>query len=175
MEVKGRRLLFFILVPIAYLLLISAVLLIANRIYKHIFHIVCILFFLTILILYFCSYESANLELLTIGLFGIVVGYVPIERINAFVRHPYLLAISYLCYVGAITLWNVIYPLQVLGVCLSLMILYLLGQQGDQPADLNELSFCWASTLCWDTSPRSPCCKCCVKAYGIPTSIPRVR
>jgi hypothetical protein len=130
---QGKAIAFFILVPIAYLLLISAVLLIANRIYKHIFHIVCILFFLTILILYFCSYESANLELLTIGLFGIVVGYVPIERINAFVRHPYLLAISYLCYVGAITLWNVIYPLQVLGVCLSLMILYLLGQQGDQP------------------------------------------
>jgi hypothetical protein len=136
---QGKAIAFFILVPIAYLLLLSALLVIATRIYKNTFQAVCVLFFLSILILYLGGYQSANLELLTIGLLGIVVGYIPMERINAFVKHPYSLAIAYLCYLGAITLWNVIYPLQVVGVCLSLMILYLLGRVDSQPGRFRSI------------------------------------
>lgn len=126
---QGKAIAFFILVPIAYLLLLSALLLIAAEGYRHIFHVVCSLAFLSILILHAKGYQSANLELLAIGLLGVVVGYIPIDEINAFLRHPYALVFAYSCYLGAITRWNIIYPLQVVGVCLSLMILYLLGGQ----------------------------------------------
>jgi hypothetical protein len=94
---------------------------------------VCLFFLLCIVVSNRQGFEIPNLELLAIGLLGVIAGYLPIEKVNAFVRHPYLLAAAYLAYLGAISLWNVIYPLQIVGVYLSLMILYLLGQQSGEP------------------------------------------
>jgi hypothetical protein len=82
--------------------------------------------------------QSANLELLTIGLLGVLFGYISIEKINNFVRHAYLLVAAYLCYTIAITIWNVVYPLQVVGVCLSLMLIYLLGTKTGEPGKLRR-------------------------------------
>jgi peptidoglycan/LPS O-acetylase OafA/YrhL len=130
---QGKAVAFYILVPISYLLLLSAALLLLSGWFKYVFHVVCGLFLVGIIVLDLNGLQSANLELLAIGLMGVILGYTPIEKINTFVRHPYSLAAAYICYVGAITVWNVIYPLQVIGVCLSLMIIYLLGEQGDQP------------------------------------------
>jgi hypothetical protein len=135
----GKAIAFFILVPIAYLLLLSALLLIAGRVYRRIFYVACALAFLSILVLYSYGHQSANLELVAIGLLGIVVGYTPIEEINASVRHPIFLVVAYLCYLGAITRWNIIYPLQVLGVCLSLMIIYVLGNPNGEPGRARSL------------------------------------
>jgi hypothetical protein len=53
--------------------------------------------------------------------------------VNSAVRHPYWLTLAYLVYLAAITFWNVKYPLQIIGVYLSLMILYLLGQHSGEP------------------------------------------
>jgi hypothetical protein len=129
----GKGAAFYILVPISYLLLLSAALSIASRSYRYIFHVMFTAFLLGILVLYFRGVASPNLELLSIGLLGVICGYVPMDKIRAFVRHPYWLAIAYLSYVGIITVWNVVYPLQVVGVCLSLMVLYLLGEQSGPP------------------------------------------
>ena len=118
---------FYILVPISYLLLLSAGLLIISRFYKYIFHLVCMFSFLCIFILASNNFVSANLGLLTIGLLGVICGYVPIEQINNLVRYRYTLISAYLCYVIAITIWNQSYILQIVGVCLSLMVLYLAG------------------------------------------------
>jgi peptidoglycan/LPS O-acetylase OafA/YrhL len=137
---QGKAIAFFILVPIAYLLLLSAVLSVAGRAHRHIFHAVCALFFLAIVILELNGYQSANLELLAIGLLGMVAGYIPIGRINAFLRYPFALVVAYLCYLGAITLWNIIYPLQVVGVCLSLIILYWMGGEGSHPNRFQRLA-----------------------------------
>src|SRR5207244_6028962 len=131
---NGKAAAFHILVPISYLLLLSAWLLIVSRFYKYIVHVVCTFFLLCILLLHLNGLESANLELLTIGLLGVIFGYVPIEKINEFVRHPYTVVSAYLCYAGAITIWDVVYPLQVVGVCLTLMLIYLLGANNDEPS-----------------------------------------
>jgi peptidoglycan/LPS O-acetylase OafA/YrhL len=133
---QAKVIAFYILVPIAYLLLLSAVLALASRFYRHIFYAVCALCFLSIFILGQNNAGSANLELLAIGLLGIIFGYVPIEKVNSFVNHPYLVAIGYFGYLAAITIWNVVYPLQVVGVCLSLMVLYLLANPQEQPGGL---------------------------------------
>jgi hypothetical protein len=128
----GRSVAFYILVPIAYLLLLSSILFVVCRFYKYAFHAVCAGCLLSILILRLIGIESANLELLTIGLLGVIVGHIPMARINTFVKHPYSLAATYAGYVAAIAVWNVTYVLQIIGVCLSLMILYSLGWRSEE-------------------------------------------
>jgi peptidoglycan/LPS O-acetylase OafA/YrhL len=124
---------FYILIPISYLLLLSAGLSIVCRFYKYAFHVTCMLLVLGILILDLNGCDSPNLDLVTIGLLGVILGYIPIETINNFVNYPYALLAAYLCYICAITVWNVIYPLQVVGVCLSVMLIYLVGARNDEP------------------------------------------
>lgn len=123
----GRVVAFYVLVPISYLLLLSAGVLIASRKYKYAFHLTTVLGLLGILILYVLGQKSENLELLFIGLLGISIGYIPIEKLNNFLKHPYMVVLGYLLYVAAIAVWNVLYPLQVAGVLLTLMLIYLVG------------------------------------------------
>jgi peptidoglycan/LPS O-acetylase OafA/YrhL len=124
---QGKAIAFYILVPIGYLLILSAVLLVGARYYRYFYHFVFAVSLLSVLVSDSYGTPSANLQLLTIGLLGVILGYVPIDKINRFVKHPYLVSLCYLGYLYAITVWNVIYPLQIVGVCLSLAILYLLG------------------------------------------------
>jgi hypothetical protein len=136
---QAKAVAFFILVPISYLLLLSALLLVVSRFYRYTFHFVCLFFLLCVVVSYFARLEIPNLELLAIGLLGVIAGYLPIEKVNALVRHPYWLAAAYLLYLGAISLWNVVYPLQIIGVYLSLMIIYLLGQQSGEPGKVRAI------------------------------------
>jgi len=124
---EGKLAIFYILVPISYVLILSAGLLIACRLYKYVFHAVGVLLLLGILLLYVNGFESANLELLTIGLLGMISGYLPIEKINDLTRHPYAIVAAYLCYTVGITVLDVVYPVQVVGVYLTLLLIYMLG------------------------------------------------
>jgi peptidoglycan/LPS O-acetylase OafA/YrhL len=124
---SGRAVAFYVLIPISYLLLLSSVLLIACRYYKHVFHLVSCLSLLAVLALNLNDYKSSNFELLTIGLLGISIGYIPIDKINSIFRHPYALFLAYGAYLAAITAWEVPYPLLIVGVLLTLMLIYLLG------------------------------------------------
>ena len=131
--VVGSKLVSFsILVPISYLLMFSGLLMFPYRYYRYTFHIVCILCLLSILILRLADAQSFNLEFVTIGMLGVLIGFVPIAAINGFVRHPYTLAFAYLCYTIAITMWNVPFPLLVVGVFLSVMVIYLVGASGSE-------------------------------------------
>jgi len=123
----GRVVAFYVLVPISYVLILSACLLVASRYYKHAFHAATLLALFGVLVLSLLGEKSPCLELLSIGLLGISIGYIPIERINKFLRRPYVVVLAYLLYVAAITIWNVLYPLQVTGVLLTLMLIYLAG------------------------------------------------
>jgi hypothetical protein len=53
--------------------------------------------------------------------------------VDKLVKHPYLLGGAYLLYLVAVSFLNVLYPLQIIGVFLSLMILYLVGQSDGRP------------------------------------------
>lgn len=130
---QAKAVAFFVLLPISYLLILSAVLLVACKFYRYTFYVVCLFFLLFIVALNFVRLQSPNLELVTIGLLGVITGYLPIEKVNALVRHPYWLTVAYVAYLGAITLWDVIYPLQIIGVYLSLMIIYLFGLNSSGP------------------------------------------
>lgn len=107
-----------------------------SRYFRYAFHVFATVFLIAIGALYFVGMQSPNLELLTIGLLGVIAGYLPLSRVNSVVRHPFALCVSYLVYLGAITHWNVRYPLQIVGVYLTLMIIYLVGLKSGEPGTL---------------------------------------
>jgi len=124
---NGGAAAFSILVPISYLLLASSLLLLPCKWNKCFFHAVCVFSVLSIYILYLNGTGSSYLELFTMGLFGIVVGMLPIQRINWFARYLASVIIAYVAYVILLTIWKEIYPLQVVGVFLSLLLIYAVG------------------------------------------------
>jgi hypothetical protein len=136
--VGGKLISFSILVPISYLLMLSGGLMLPYRFYRYTFHVVCVLLLLSIVVLGFISVQSPNLELITIGMLGVLTGFVPIGAINDFVRHTYMLGLAYLCYTIAITIWNVPFSLQMVGVPLSLMVIYLVGISGSDSGKIRS-------------------------------------
>jgi uncharacterized membrane protein len=129
---------FYILVPIGYLLLLSAGLSIASRFFKYIFYVICVCCFIGLFALYLTGRESGNLELIAIGLLGVISGYVPLERASRVINHPYILLFAYVCYLTVITIYDVNYPLQIVGVCLTLMAIYLVGATEREPGRLRK-------------------------------------
>ena len=131
-EVAGvKAAVFYVLIPISYLLILAAFLLVASGFFKYSFYVATAICLPAIYILAHAGRQNPNLELVTMGLLGVIAGYVPLTRFNWFVRHPYLLALAYAIYLGAITAWNVPYSLQIAGVCLTLLALYVIGCSGE--------------------------------------------
>jgi peptidoglycan/LPS O-acetylase OafA/YrhL len=134
----GKLVAFSILVPISYMLMLSGGLMVPYRFYGYTFHLVSVLLLLSILILGLKGEHSYNLEFLAIGMLGVLTGFIPIVAINDFVRHPYRLAFAYVCYVIAITVWNIPFPLLVVAVFLNLMAIYLLGSSGGESGTIKN-------------------------------------
>lgn len=118
---------FLVLVPISYLLLLSAGILLAGRASKYAVHFLSAALFLCLALLNAYDHSNANLEMVAIGLLGMVLGLYPVEKINRCLRYPYVLVGLNLLYLLAVTRWGVVYFLQVVGVCLSVMLIYLIG------------------------------------------------
>jgi hypothetical protein len=115
-----------------YMLMLSGGLMVPYRSSRYTFHLVCAVLLLSILILGLKGEHSYNLEFLAIGMLGVLTGFMPIVAISDFVRHPYRLAFAYVCYVIAITIWNIPFPLLVVAVLLNLMAIYLVGSSGGE-------------------------------------------
>jgi hypothetical protein len=126
----GKLISFSILVPISYLLMLSGALMVPYRFCKYTFHVVGLLLFSSILILGLIGVESQNLELVAIGMLGVLAGFISIAAINRFVRHPYALGLAYVCYTVAVTIWGVPFAVQIVGVPLSVIVIYLVGISG---------------------------------------------
>jgi hypothetical protein len=114
-------------VPIGYFLLLAPCLLMATSRFALIPHAVAGTVFVAVLVASSRGMTTGNLELLAIGVFGMTAGTVPFVTINEALRRPSLIVVAYAGYLIAITVWNVRFFLQVGGVCLSLMLIYLMG------------------------------------------------
>jgi hypothetical protein len=123
----GKTAAFAILVPIGYLLIASAVILLGCRKFEYSFHVMCGALLLAVLGLAYYGIESTNLELLVIGLIGVVCGYMSSSQITRLTDHPFAALFVYGAYLLAITLWGVPFPLRVAGVFLTTMLIYLVG------------------------------------------------
>jgi len=134
----GKLVSFFILVPISYVLMLSGILIVPHRFYRYTFHVMCGLLLLSSLILRLIGSGSQYLELVTIGMLGVVIGFIPMPEIDRFVRHPYVLTLAYVLYTISITIWNVPFGLEIVGVCLTVMALYLIGTIDFQPSRIRQ-------------------------------------
>ena len=130
---NGTAAAFSVLVPISYVLILSSVLLWPCKWHRLFLHEICLFLFLGIFLLHLKGYQSANLELFTAGLLGMVLGQMSLDRIDRLCRHPVALLITYGAYLLALHTWGEIYPLQLVGVCLSLLMMYLLGKGSVRP------------------------------------------
>jgi peptidoglycan/LPS O-acetylase OafA/YrhL len=131
--VVGTKLVSFsILVPISYLLIAAGVLIFPYRNYKYTFHVACGVLLLSIEALALAGIRIYNLEFVAIGMLGVVTGFAPIRVINGVGRYPYLVALAYLGYLTAITVWNVPFLLLIPGVLLNLSVVYLAGLGGSE-------------------------------------------
>jgi peptidoglycan/LPS O-acetylase OafA/YrhL len=119
---------FDVLVPIAYFLLLAPlVLLVAARVRVGL-QTVGIVAVLATVAAWASGVRSPNLELVAVALLGMGAGVMPFDRLERLAgRHGLLLA-AYLCYLAAITWLNIPFPLQVVGVCLTVLLLYAAGR-----------------------------------------------
>jgi peptidoglycan/LPS O-acetylase OafA/YrhL len=123
----GKTAAFSILVPIGYLLIASAFILLACRLFKYSFHLVCGVLLASIVLLSLRGIESANLELLTIGLIGVICGYATSSQIENLMRRAYVVVLLYAAYLAAITRWGTPLVLRISGVFLTTMLIYTIG------------------------------------------------
>jgi peptidoglycan/LPS O-acetylase OafA/YrhL len=121
---------FPILVPISYLLMLAGGLMLPHRFFRYTFHIVFALMMFSILILGLTGARAPILESVAIGMLGVLTGFAPISTINDFIRYPFALLFAYLGYTIAITIWSDPFPLVIVGVLLSLIVIYLVGSGG---------------------------------------------
>jgi len=121
---------FYILVPLSYLLLVSAALVFVYSLYRYVFHVLCALFLCSILLLHFEGLHSSNLEFVTMGILGVVCGFARIDAIQNLAQRYLWLGFAYFWYLMAIAVWGVPFGLLVIGVCLTLLALFHLGSKG---------------------------------------------
>jgi peptidoglycan/LPS O-acetylase OafA/YrhL len=133
LPVAGTKIVSFsILIPISYLLMFSGVLMLPFSRFKYTIHFTCLFLLLCSAMLKASNAGSYNLEFITIGMMGVLSGFLPIRKVDDFIGHRYVFAFAYLCYTIAITLWNVPFPLLIVGVLLNLMAIYAVGAGGSE-------------------------------------------
>jgi peptidoglycan/LPS O-acetylase OafA/YrhL len=124
-----KSVIFDILVPIAYLLIVSAGLVVLTRRVRYAFY--CTLCVLTVGVIFmrFSNLEDMYLDLLMVGVLGVVVGFASSEQIAFVVSHPYILTMLYCLFLAVITIWGVPLPLGIASVILTTALLYSAGSR----------------------------------------------
>ncbi len=128
----SRAAVFEVLLPISYLLLLMGVLLKGYRLIPNFLQAVAAVTVIGCLILAWQGRLPANLDLLSMGLLGIVAGFVPRPRIDRFTSHLAALGLAYLAYLVVISIWYPTYALNILGICLTLALFYGVGVQSGE-------------------------------------------
>jgi peptidoglycan/LPS O-acetylase OafA/YrhL len=123
----GKLAAFGILVPISYLLMLSAVLSLACRSFKYSFHLVSVILLLGMVSLGLNHIQSGNLELVSIGIIGVAFGCISREWLHKLVSSRWLILSLYCIYLTAITLWDVSIYAQMAGAALTTALLYTIG------------------------------------------------
>ena len=118
---------FGVLLPISYLLILSAGIFLARQVHNYSVHLICAASFLSVSLLDLYQFPSQNLSFIAIGILGMVFGLYPIQKINNWAKYPGTVACLNVGYFLATSIWGVRYYLQVIGVCLSVLLIYVAG------------------------------------------------
>ena len=130
--VGNGRMAFGILVPIGYLLIFSTLMLLGIRVTKYALYIVCAASFMCVSLLDHYGVSSPNLSLIAVGILGMTLGQFPLQQISNWACHSCVLAGLYVGYIIAITILGERYFLEVIGVCLSVLLIYGVGIRGSR-------------------------------------------
>jgi peptidoglycan/LPS O-acetylase OafA/YrhL len=128
----GKASSFTILVPIAYLLIASAGLLLLCRFWRYTFHVACGLLLLCVILREMRGLQGWNLELLMIGILGVVLGYATSAQIAALTSHRLAFCGAYCVYLVAVTIWGVPLSLRITSVILTTTLIYMVGDKKGQ-------------------------------------------
>lgn len=123
-----KNVVFNILVPIAYLLIVSAAVVLTRRV-RYAFYCTLSLLLAAVIFIRFSHLENMYLDLLMIGVLGVIVGFAGREQISYLVSHPYILITLYCLFLAAITIWGVPLPLEIASVILTTALLYSAGSR----------------------------------------------
>ena len=118
---------FGVLMPIGQLLLVCAALVFGYRLSRYVVHAFCLFTFVLVVVLGVLGIHNANVPLIAIGSLGILLGTVPADRMLGIINRPVLLAILYVLFDLAVARWRQPFILQVIGVCLSIAVMYVVG------------------------------------------------
>lgn len=121
----NARAAFAVLVPISYLLILSALIFWIGRSSRRALPFICMALFLGVVALDWYGVASLNVTLLGIGVLGLWVGLYPLGKIHARVNRLLPVVVLNVCYLCVISVWEVDYPIQAIGVCLTVMLIYL--------------------------------------------------
>jgi len=119
---------FNILVPIAYLLIVSAAAVLVKRA-RYAFHCTLSMLIAAVICIRISHLENMYLDLLMIGVLGVAIGFAGRDQLVAIISHPYKLTTLYCLFLAAITLWGVPLPLEIASVVLTTALLYTAGSR----------------------------------------------
>jgi len=123
-----KSIVFNILVPIAYLLIVSAGVVLARRV-RYAFYCTLFLLIAAVIFMRFSHFENFYLDLLMVGVLGVVVGFARSELLALVISRPYILTGLYCLFLAAITIWGVPLPLEIASVILTTALLYTAGSR----------------------------------------------
>lgn len=134
----GKASSFTILVPIGYLLISSAGLLLLCKFWRYTFHFACGLLLVCVIFREMHGVQGWNLELLMIGILGVVLGYATSAQIAALTSHRLAFCGAYCVYLVAVTIWGVPLSLRITSVILTTVLIYMVGDKKGQPGLLRS-------------------------------------
>lgn len=123
-----KDVIFNILVPIAYLLIVSAAAMLTRRL-KYAFYYLLSVLIAAVVVLRFFNIEYIYLDLLMIGVLGVVIGFTERAQLILVISHPYILTALYCLFLAAITIRGVPLPLEIASVILTTALLYTAGSR----------------------------------------------
>jgi peptidoglycan/LPS O-acetylase OafA/YrhL len=123
-----KNVVFNILVPIAYLLIVSAGVVLAARV-RYVFYCTLFLLIAAVIFMRFSHLENMYLDLLMIGVLGVAIGFAGRDQLALVISHPYILTALYCLFLAAITIWRVPLPLEIASVLLTTALLYTAGSR----------------------------------------------
>lgn len=123
-----KSVIFGILVAIAYLLIVSAAVVSTKKV-KYAFYCTLSLLVASVICIRFWNLESFYLDLLMVGILGVVLGFAGRKQLAVVISHPYILSVLYCLFLTAITIWGVPLPLEVASVILTTALLYTVGSR----------------------------------------------
>ena len=132
-----KSVMFNILVPIAYLLIVSAALVLTKRA-RYAFYCTLSVLIASVIFIRFSHLEYVYLDLLMIGVLGVVIGFARRDQLALIISHPYMLTALYCLFLAAITVWGVPLPLEIASVILTTALLYTAGSRLATPGKVRR-------------------------------------